>query len=145
MLVAGNGTILFTSATGALRGMPGLASFSPGKFRLRSPCQVLTREYQSRRIHSANIIVDGPVDEKLIGGVVRRQWQRAGNGEKLQDVYLHLMQPSDLAHTCWFLHAQPSSTWTQESDARAMKRRCFRNCSLSYTRYHRVASAQSSG
>ena len=32
MLAAGKGTILFTGATGALRGMPGLASFSPGKF-----------------------------------------------------------------------------------------------------------------
>jgi NADP-dependent 3-hydroxy acid dehydrogenase YdfG len=125
MLAAGKGTILFTSATGALRGMPGLASFSPGKFGLRSLCQVLTREYQSRGVHSVNIIVDGPVDGKLIGGVVRRQWQRAGDKEKLQDIDSYLIQPSDLAHTYWFLYTQPRSTWTQELDVRAMKETLF--------------------
>jgi len=125
MLAAGKGTILFTSATGALRGMPGLASFSPGKFGLRSLCQVLTREYQSKGIHSVNIIVDGPVDGKLIGGVMRRQWQRNGDEEKLQDIDSYLIQPADLAHTYWFLHTQPRSTWTQELDVRAMKETLF--------------------
>lgn len=125
MLAAGKGTILFTSATGALRGMPGLSSFSPGKFGLRSLCQVITREYQSQGIHAANIIVDGPVDGKLIGGVSRRQWQRGGEEEKLQDIESYLMQPSDLAHTYWFLHTQPRSTWTQELDVRAMKETMF--------------------
>lgn len=125
MLAAGRGTILFTSATGALRGMPGLASFSPGKFGLRSLCQVLTREYQSKGIHSVNIIVDGPVDGKLIGGVSRRKWQRAGDEEKLKDPESYLLQPTDLAHTYWFLHTQPRSTWTQELDVRAMKETLF--------------------
>ncbi|KAJ8116858.1 hypothetical protein OPT61_g1805 [Boeremia exigua] len=125
MLAAGKGTILFTSATGALRGMPGLASFSPGKFGLRSLCQVLTREYQSKGIHSVNIIVDGPVDGKLIGGVVRRQWERAGSEDNLKDFDEYLMQPTDLAHTYWFLHTQPRSTWTQELDVRAMRETMF--------------------
>jgi NADP-dependent 3-hydroxy acid dehydrogenase YdfG len=125
MLAAGKGTILFTSATGALRGMPGLSSFSPGKFGLRSLCQVIAREYQGQGIHAANIIVDGPVDGKLIGGVRRRQWQRGGEEEKLQDIESYLMQPSDLAHTYWFLHTQPRSTWTQELDVRAMKEAIF--------------------
>lgn len=125
MLAAGKGTILFTSATGALRGMPGLASFSPGKFGLRSLCQVLTREYQSKGIHSVNIIIDGPVDGKLIGGVMKRQWAREGAQDKLEDVDSYLVQPTDLAHTYWFLHTQPRSTWTQELDVRAMKESLF--------------------
>ncbi|KAH7126795.1 hypothetical protein B0J11DRAFT_526501 [Dendryphion nanum] len=125
MLAAGKGTILFTSATGALRGMPGLASFSPGKFGLRSLCQIITREYQAKGIHAVNIIVDGPVDGKLIGGVVRRQWARQGAEEKLEDVDSYLVQPADLAHTYWFLHKQPRSTWTQELDVRAMKETLF--------------------
>ncbi|PSN66244.1 NAD(P)-binding protein [Corynespora cassiicola Philippines] len=125
MLAAGKGTILFTSATGALRGMPGLASFSPGKFGLRSLCQILTREYQSKGIHSAHIIIDGPVDGKLIGGVVRRQWARKGDEEKVKEVDTYLVQPTDLAHTYWFLHTQPRSTWTQELDVRAMNETLF--------------------
>jgi len=125
MLAAGKGTILFTSATGALRGMPGLASFSPGKFGLRSLCQIITREYQSKGIHAVNVIVDGPVDGKLIGGVVKRKWERAGDEEKVADFESYLVQPKDLAHTYWFLHTQPRSTWTQELDVRAMKETLF--------------------
>lgn len=119
MIAAGRGTILFTSATGALRGMPGLASFSPGKFGLRSLCQIITREYQSKGIHAAHIIIDGPVDGKLIGGVARRQWEQAGEEEKLRNIDAYLVQPTDLAHIYWFLHAQPRSAWTHELDARS--------------------------
>jgi NAD(P)-dependent dehydrogenase (short-subunit alcohol dehydrogenase family) len=104
MLAAGKDTILFTSATGALGGMPGLTSFSAGKFSLRSLCQVITREYQSKVIHAVNIIVDGPVDGKLIGGVMKRRWERAGQSDKAADVESRLVQPRDLAQTYWFLH-----------------------------------------
>lgn len=125
MLAAGKGTILFTGATGALRGTPGLSSFSPGKFGLRSLCQVITREYQAQGIHAAHIIIDAPVDGKLIGGVRRRQWAREDAKEKLEDIDAHLLQPADLAHTYWFLHTQPRSAWTHELDARPMKEQMF--------------------
>jgi NADP-dependent 3-hydroxy acid dehydrogenase YdfG len=125
MLAARKGTIFFTGATAGLRGMPGLSSFSPGKFGLRSLCQIITREYQAQGIHAAHIIIDGPVDGKLIGGVRRRQWQREGDKDKLDDVDSYLVQPTDLAHTYWFLHTQPRSAWTQELDARAQKETMF--------------------
>lgn len=125
MLAASKGTILFTGATGALRGMPGLSSFSPGKFGLRSLCQVITREYQSQGIHAAHIVVDGPVDGKLIGGVTRRKWERADEGEKLKESEAYLMQPRDLAETYWFLHTQSRSSWTHEIDVRAQKENMF--------------------
>ena len=121
MLKAGKGTILFTGATGALRGSPGLSSFSPGKFGLRSLCQIITREYQAQGIHAAFIIVDSPVDGKLIGGVRRRQWEREGAKEKLEDLDAYLLQPADLAQTYWFLHTQPRSAWTHEIDVRPQK------------------------
>ena len=118
MLAAGKGTILFTGATGALRGNPGLSSFSPGKFGLRSLCQIITREYQEKGIHAAHIIIDTPVDGKLIGEWSRREWQRRGEGDKLEDVDAHLARPEDLAQMYWFLHTQPRSAWTHEMDAR---------------------------
>jgi NADP-dependent 3-hydroxy acid dehydrogenase YdfG len=118
MLAAGKGTILFTGATAALRGNPGLSSFAPGKFGLRALCQVITREYQSKGIHAAHIIIDAPVDGKLIGEWSRREWVRRGVPEKLKDVDAHLLKPEDLAHTYWFLHTQPRSAWTHELDAR---------------------------
>ncbi|KIX00171.1 uncharacterized protein Z518_10308 [Rhinocladiella mackenziei CBS 650.93] len=125
MLSAGKGTILFTGATGSLRGNPGLSSFSPGKFGLRSLAQIVTREYQSKGIHAAHIIVDSPVDGKLIGEWSRRQWARTGEGEKLDDIDAHLVKPADLAQTYWFLHSQPRSAWTHELDARPQKESMF--------------------
>lgn len=125
MLAAGQGTIIFTGATGSLRGMPGLSSFSPGKFGLRSLAQIITREYQEKGIHTAHVIIDGPVDGKLIGGVRRRAWEREGADDKLRDVEAYLVQPADLAQTYWFLHSQPRSAWTQELDARAQKETMF--------------------
>jgi NADP-dependent 3-hydroxy acid dehydrogenase YdfG len=125
MLAAGRGTILYTGATGSLRGMPGLSSFSPGKFGLRSLAQVVAREYQSKGVHVAHLIVDGPVDGQLIGGVNRRKWEREGAVEKLADVEAYIMQPADLANIYWYLHTQPRSTWTQELDVRALKETIF--------------------
>ena len=125
MLAAKKGTIIFTGATGSLRGMPGLSSFSPGKFGMRSLAQIITREYQAQGVHAAHLIVDGPVDGKLIGGVRRRQWEREGENEKLSDIDAFLMQPTDLAKIYWFLHTQPRSAWTQELDVRAQKETMF--------------------
>lgn len=125
MLAVGRGTIIYTGATGSLRGLAGLSSFSPGKFALRSLAQVVTRENQSKGIHVAHLIIDGPVDGKLIGGVRRRQWQREGAKHKLDDVEAYIMQPADLAKIYWYLHTQPRSTWTQELDVRAQKETMF--------------------
>lgn len=125
MLARGQGTIIYTGATGSLRGSPGLSSFSPGKFGLRSLAQIVTREYQGQGIHAAHVIVDSPVDGKLIGGVRRRQWQREGAVEQLENIEAHLLQPTDLAHTYWFLHTQPRSSWTHELDVRPQKEGMF--------------------
>jgi len=125
MIERHRGTILYTGATGSVRGSPGLSSFSPGKFGLRSLAQIVTREYQDKGIHAAHIIIDSPVDGVLIGGVRRRQWQREGKGDKLSDIESHLLQPKDLADLYWFLHKQPKSTWTHELDVRPEKEGMF--------------------
>lgn len=125
MLEAGKGTIIFTGATGSLRGSPGLSSFSPGKFGLRSLAQIITREYQAKGVHCAHLVVDGPVDGVLIGGVTRRKWEREGEREKLEEVERYVMQPGHLAEIYWFLYSQPRSTWTHELDVRAEKESMF--------------------
>lgn len=125
MIAAAKGTIIFTGATGSLRGSAGLSSFSPGKFGLRSLAQVVTREYQGKGIHGAHVIVDGPVDGKLVGGWTKRKWEREGEKAKLEETDAFIVQPQDLAETYWFLHTQPRSTWTQELDVRAQKESMF--------------------
>ncbi|KAJ9634549.1 hypothetical protein H2199_009006 [Coniosporium tulheliwenetii] len=111
MLSAQKGTIIFTGATGSLRGCPA--------------SQIITREYQSQGIHGAHLIIDGPVDGKLIGGVTRRKWEREGEKEKLAEADRFIMQPTDLAGIYWYLYTQPRSAWTQELDVRAQKETMF--------------------
>ena len=125
MLAAGKGTIIFTGATGSLRGNGGLSSFSPGKFGLRALCQTITREFQANGIHAAHLIVDGPVDTNIIGGVKRRQWTREDETAKLAELDAYLMQPTDLAKIYWYLHTQPRSTWTHELDVRSQMEGMF--------------------
>jgi len=125
MVAKKKGTIIYTGATGSVRGSQNLSSFSPGKFGLRSLAQIVTREHQQDGIHAAHIIVDAPVDGVLIGGVRRRQWQREGKTEKLEDIDAYLLQPKDLAETYWFIHKQPRSTWTHELDVRPQNEGMF--------------------
>ncbi|KAJ6441189.1 High-affinity glucose transporter [Purpureocillium lavendulum] len=114
MLAAGAGTVIFTGATGSVRGSTGLSSFSPGKFGLRALSQIIAREFQAKGIHAAHVIVDGPVDSDVIGGYVRKHW--ANEPDKLKEIDRYLMRPGDIAELYWFLHQQPRSTWTQELD-----------------------------
>ncbi|KAL4891806.1 hypothetical protein BDV59DRAFT_181021 [Aspergillus ambiguus] len=125
MLAAGEGTIIFTGATGSVRGSPGLGGFSPGKFGLRALSQIITREFQSKGIHAAHIIVDGPVQSDIIGGFVKNRWEKAGEKEKTAEMDRYLMQPKDLAGIYWYLYTQPRSTWTQEIDVRAERENMF--------------------
>ncbi|KAI9373641.1 hypothetical protein BJX61DRAFT_374885 [Aspergillus egyptiacus] len=125
MLARGSGTIIFTGATGSIRGSAGLSSFSPGKFGLRALSQIITREFQGQGIHAAHVIVDGPVESDLVGGFVRRRWEREGEEEKLKEKDLYLMQPGDLAGIYWWLYTQPRSTWTQELDVRSQREQMF--------------------
>jgi NAD(P)-dependent dehydrogenase (short-subunit alcohol dehydrogenase family) len=123
MLAKSSGTIIFTGATGSIRGNAGVSSFSPGKFGLRSLSQIIAREFQSSGIHAAHLIVDGPVESDIVGGFVRRRWEREGEQgrKKVEEKDLYLMQPKELAEIYWFLYSQPRSTWTQELDVRSMK------------------------
>ncbi|KAH8665663.1 hypothetical protein BGZ61DRAFT_365951 [Ilyonectria robusta] len=119
MLAAKAGTIIFTGATGSVRGSTGLSSFSPGKFGLRALSQIIAREFQNKGIHAAHVIVDGPVQSDVIGGYLRKRWEREGESERLEEMDRYLMQPEDIAKLYWYLHTQPRSTWTQELDVRA--------------------------
>lgn len=125
MIHSKQGTIIYTGATASLRARDGLLSFSPGKFALRALAQTVAREYQKEGIHVIHTIIDGPVDGKLIGGVTRRKFERAGRKDELQDIEAILMQPKDIAEQYYWLHKQPKSTWSFEIDLRSYKEVMF--------------------
>ena len=55
-------TLIFTSATAALKGSAQCASFATGKFALRALAQSLAREFGPRGVHVAHAVIDGVID-----------------------------------------------------------------------------------
>lgn len=55
-------TLIFTSATAAMRGGALFSSFSTGKFAMRSLSQSLAREFGPKGVHVVHAIIDGVID-----------------------------------------------------------------------------------
>src|SRR5262245_39007525 len=100
MLPLGRGTIIFTGATGSLRGGAGFAAFAVPKFGLRALAQSMARELGPKGIHVAHVIVDGMI---------------APPGGPPQEGFL---KPDEIAEAYYQLHRQKHSAWTHELDLR---------------------------
>jgi NAD(P)-dependent dehydrogenase (short-subunit alcohol dehydrogenase family) len=101
----GRGTLLFSNNQYSLRGRKrhtGESLYYP-RTMMRALAQALTEEYSSLGVHVANVVVDGFIDSP--GTRALEQFQR--NPERLID-------PSGIADSFWFLHAQHPSSWTHE-------------------------------
>ena len=92
MADAGRGTIVFTGATGSLRGRAGYINLAVGKFGLRALAQSMARELGPMGVHVAHVVLDGGMSTLVPAAVAQN--------------YLHL-------------HRQPPSAWTHELDLRA--------------------------
>ena len=103
MLARGNGTILFTGATSAIRGRGGASAFSSAKFAVRGLAWSLAREVGPKGIHVAHVIIDGVIDTP-------------GLQSDLSDE--PLLDPDAIAQTYWSLVVQDTSAWSFEVDLR---------------------------
>jgi NAD(P)-dependent dehydrogenase (short-subunit alcohol dehydrogenase family) len=99
MLPHGRGTILFSGATGSIRGGAGFAAFAVPKFGLRALAQSMARELGPKGLHVAHVILDG-----MIG-------QEGGTAADALD-------PTAIAEAYYQLHRQARSAWTHEIDLR---------------------------
>jgi NAD(P)-dependent dehydrogenase (short-subunit alcohol dehydrogenase family) len=113
LLPQGKGTILFTGASGSLRGKPGYAHFAAAKAGLRMISQSMAREFGPQGLHIAHVVIDGGI-----------------NGARLKnlrpDAIVHrgadgLLNIDAIAETYWQLHLQHPTAWTQELDLRPFK------------------------
>jgi len=113
MAPAGRGTVIFTGATGSLRGRPPFIAFASAKAGLRAIAQGMAREFGPQGIHVAHVIVDGGIDGERLRtaapGFV------AAKGEE------GLLSPEAIADAYWFLHTQDRTAWTHELDLRPYK------------------------
>jgi NAD(P)-dependent dehydrogenase (short-subunit alcohol dehydrogenase family) len=113
LLPQGKGTILFTGASGSLRGKPGYAHFAAAKAGLRMISQSMAREFGPQGLHIAHVVIDG-----------------GGNGARLKNLRPDaivqrgadgLLNIDAIAETYWQLHLQHPTAWTQELDLRPFK------------------------
>ncbi len=113
MLPHGEGSILFTGATAAVKASAGFAAFAAGKHGLRAVAQSMAKELGPKGIHVAHLIVDGVIDVPR----VREQMPElaAAKGED------GLIDPRSVAETLVWLHRQPRNAWTFELDLRPFK------------------------
>jgi NAD(P)-dependent dehydrogenase (short-subunit alcohol dehydrogenase family) len=106
----GRGTVLFTGASGSLRGKPGYAHFAAAKAGLRMISQSMAREYGPFGIHVAHAVIDGGINGDRL-----RTLQPARVTEKGE---AGLLVPDAIAEAYWCVHRQPATAWTQEIDLR---------------------------
>jgi NAD(P)-dependent dehydrogenase (short-subunit alcohol dehydrogenase family) len=110
MLSRRSGTIIFTGATGSLRGSANFAPFAAAKAALRMTAQSVAREFGPQGIHVAHVIVDGVIDGDRVRDLIPGIEARFGeNG---------MLHPDEIARNYLMLHRQHPSAWTHELDLR---------------------------
>jgi NAD(P)-dependent dehydrogenase (short-subunit alcohol dehydrogenase family) len=110
MLPRGRGTIIFTGASGSMRGKANFAGFAQGKAALRALAQSCAREFGPKGLHIAHVVIDGAVDGNRINTLLP-----ALKGHLGED---GLLRPDDIAESYWHIHTQSRSAWTHELDLR---------------------------
>lgn len=106
----GAGTLIFTGASGSLRGKANFSPFAAAKAGLRALSQSLAREFGPQNIHVAHVIIDGGIHgERLL--TLAPQWleQRGPDG---------MLNIDAIAEAYYMLHTQHRSAWTLELDLR---------------------------
>jgi NAD(P)-dependent dehydrogenase (short-subunit alcohol dehydrogenase family) len=110
MVPRGAGSILFTGASGSLRGRAEYAAFAAAKAGLRAVGQSMARELGPQGIHVATVIIDGGIaGDRLLARLPDLAERRGPDG---------LLDIEAIAESFWQVHVQPRSAWTQELDLR---------------------------
>ncbi len=113
MVPLGRGTVIFTGASGSLRGKAQYAQFAAAKAGLRMVAQSMAREFDPQGLHVAHVVVDGGIDgARLKTAIPEIVAARGQDG---------LLGVDAIAEMYWQIHRQPPSAWTQELDLRPFK------------------------
>lgn len=106
MEAAGQGAIIVTGNTSALRGKARFAGFAPTKAAQRILAESIAREMGPRGVHVAFLIIDAVID---------LAWTRQRSPEKPDDYFI---KPADIADEVWHLAHQPRSAWSALAEIR---------------------------
>ncbi len=103
----GKGTLLFSSATAALRGSARYPLYAIGKFGLRALTQSLAKAYAEDGVHVAHVRLDCDLDVPIMRELYGDRYDPEA-----------LASPDDVAETYWWVHKQPKGAWSNEVDLR---------------------------
>ncbi len=101
MVEAGEGAILVTGNTAALRGVPNYALFAPTKAAQRILCQSLARDLGPKGVHVAYITIDAAIDTP---------WTRPNVNPDKPDEFFS--KPEAIADEVFHTGHQDRSTWS---------------------------------
>jgi NADP-dependent 3-hydroxy acid dehydrogenase YdfG len=107
MIERGRGTIIFSSATAALRGSGRNLLYATGKFGLRGMAQSLAKAYASKGVHVAHVRIDCALDVPVVKKMMGKNYDKS-----------HTADPDDVARSYVWIHQQPRSAWSNEIELR---------------------------
>ena len=111
MLEAGKGTVIYTGATGSLKGSAGFVNLAIPKFGLRALAQCVAREFGPKNIHVVHTIIDGIIQSEKTEAYFKK-------GEAPV-----MLNPLEIANEYYRLHQQDKSVWTHELEFRPFAER----------------------
>jgi NAD(P)-dependent dehydrogenase (short-subunit alcohol dehydrogenase family) len=110
MLKRNAGTIIFTGATGSLRGSANFSPFAAAKAALRMLAQSLAREFGRQGIHVAHVVIDGVIaGDRALANIPGIKERLGEDG---------MLNPDEIAAMYLVLQRQHRSAWTHELDVR---------------------------
>ena len=100
MVAAGNGAIVVTGNTSALRGKASFAAFAPTKAAQRILAESIARELGPKGVHVAYVVIDAVIDV---------EWTRRMFAGKPDDFFI---KPAAIADEIWHVLQQDRSAWS---------------------------------
>jgi len=101
MVEAGEGVIIATGNTSAVRGKPRFAGFAPTKAAQCILAEAIARELGPKGVHVAYVMIDAVID---------LEWTRAMFSKPAGDPFF--IQPSAIAEELWHVAHQDRSAWS---------------------------------
>ena len=106
MIEAGNGVIIASGNTSALRGKANFAGFAPTKAAQRVLAEAIARELGPKGIHVAYVVIDAVID---------LAWTRKMRPDAPDDYFI---KPAAIADEIWHVAHQDRSAWSFNVEVR---------------------------
>jgi NAD(P)-dependent dehydrogenase (short-subunit alcohol dehydrogenase family) len=106
MIEAGEGAMIVTGNTSALRGKPRFAGFAPTKAAQRILAEAIARDVGPKGVHVAYVVIDAVID---------LEWTRRMFPEAKDEFFI---KPAAIAEEVWHIAHQDRSAWSFNVEVR---------------------------